>query len=64
MSRMCGIDVTPKLMLTSASVFSSGAIRSSTGPSSRWMNAAEIRCGPALMWMGGVFSSSPFSPVC
>ena len=42
MSRMCGSAVTPKLMLTSASVFSSGTSRSSTGPSKRWMNAAEI----------------------
>ena len=47
-SRMCGSIVMPKLMLTSASVFSSGVSRSSIGPSMFWMNAAETRCGPAL----------------
>ena len=49
MSRMCGSAVTPKLMLTSASVLSSGTSRSSSGPSNRWMNAAEMRCAPAEM---------------
>ena len=34
-SRMCGSAVTPKVMLTSASVFSSGTSRSSSGPSNR-----------------------------
>ena len=47
-SRRCGSIVTPKLMLTSASVFSSGIRRSSIGPSRFWMNAADTRCGPAL----------------
>ena len=60
MSRMCGRAVTPKLMLTSASVFSSGTSRSSSGPSNRWMNAAEMRCGPAGMWVGGVLISRLF----
>ena len=59
-SRMCGSAVTPKLMLTSASVFSSGTSRSSTGPSKRWMNAAEMRCGPAAMCIGGVLISRLF----
>ena len=27
------------------------------------MNAAEMRCGPALMWMGGVRTSIPFWPL-
>ncbi len=40
--------VTPKLMLTSASVFSSGISRSSIGPSMLLTNAADTRCGPAL----------------
>ena len=52
--------VMPQLMLTSASVFSSGISRSSTGPSSFCTNAAVTRCGPALMWTGGVTSSRPF----
>jgi hypothetical protein len=60
MSRMCGSAVMPNVMLTSASVLSSGTSRSSSGPSKRWMNAAAIRCGPALTWIGGVFTSSPF----
>ncbi len=41
----------------------SAPCRSSTGPSSRWRNAAETRCGPALMWIGGVRSSMPFWPL-
>ena len=49
-SRRCGSAVTPNVspMLVSASVCSIGATRSSTGPSARWMNAADTRCGPAL----------------
>ena len=47
-SRMCGSIVTPKLMLTSANVFSRGVSKSSIGPSMFWMNAADTRCGPAL----------------
>ncbi len=46
---MCGSAVTPKVIFTSASVFSSGTSRSSTGPSKRWMKAAVMRCGPAAV---------------
>ena len=53
-SRRCGSMVMPQRMLTSASVFSSGISRSSTGPSSFCTNAADTRCGPALMCTGGV----------
>ena len=59
-SRRCGSIVTPQVMLTSASVFSSGISRSSTGPSSFCTKAAVTRCGPALMCTGGVTSSRPF----
>ncbi len=57
MSRRCGSSVTPKLMLTSASVFSVGIRASSIGASNFWMNAADTLCGPAVTWMRAVFGS-------
>ncbi len=62
-SWMCGAAVMPKPvpMRMSTSVWSIGIIRSSTGPTKRGTNAAAMRCGPALTWIGGVSISKPRS---
>jgi hypothetical protein len=47
-------------MVVSASVCSIGAIKSSTGLSNLWRNAADTRRGPALMATGGLTMFIPF----
>ena len=46
-------------MLVLASDQSSGEIRSCAGPSKRRMNAAETRCGPAVIAIGSVRRFTP-----
>jgi hypothetical protein len=46
-------------MLVLAIDHSSGVIRSCTGPSNRRTNAADTRCGPAVIATGSVRRSTP-----
>ena len=60
-SRRWGSVVTPypSPIWVSARVWSTGRIRSSTGPSNRLRNAAVTRCGPASRWIESLVSRMP-----